>query len=136
MRNPRRLDPVAVAQLKRSARCPDCNSTVRLLPDEYGPGTHKLEVRHDDSCPNLAGLRRAGRDAKQIAFAQTEGQSLEAFAMDAMRAAALLSQQTGRQIEIRAAPYADEVLGVADGATFRTSPRGSRGTGRGRGERR
>jgi hypothetical protein len=42
--------------LARAVACPDCDSDVEI--DEYAPGLFRGVVRHDDSCPWYAQLRR------------------------------------------------------------------------------
>jgi hypothetical protein len=51
-----RLDPATAATIKRAARCPDCHSHVKIRANGDGPGMHRVEVGHDDSCPLLPTL--------------------------------------------------------------------------------
>lgn len=48
----RKLDPVDVAALKRSYRCPDCLGPVQVTP--IG-GQVEIKRRHDGSCPAFRG---------------------------------------------------------------------------------
>jgi hypothetical protein len=126
-----RLDPLTAARLKAQARCPDCSSSVSLTQNGHGPGLHRLDIRHYDTCPTLAALRSGGRDRGQLVLAKTPGQSTKDFARAALAAAALMAEETGRQVGIHADAYGQQPLAV----TTRTAPRGSRGSGRGKGTR-
>jgi hypothetical protein len=53
-----RLDPITVARIKRSARCPDCDSIV-----DVNAVTGGMQVQHDDTCPTLARMEALGRVA-------------------------------------------------------------------------
>jgi hypothetical protein len=55
-RRRRRLDPVVLAAVKRAARCPDCDSHVRVDEHAVPP---RVDVAHDHTCPWLARRRRA-----------------------------------------------------------------------------
>jgi hypothetical protein len=43
--------------LLAAARCPDCDSEVRYAGRD-DRGLHRVEVSHDDSCPEYAKIRR------------------------------------------------------------------------------
>lgn len=79
MKHPK-MDPIAMAKLKRAARCPDCNSNVTLRPDAHGPNFGGVEVAHDDTCPRFPSVN--GRT--QIALVRGEDQSDEEFARAAV----------------------------------------------------
>jgi hypothetical protein len=45
-----------VTDVRQAIRCQDCDSEVTLI--EVAPGINRAEVRHDDTCPWYAELRR------------------------------------------------------------------------------
>jgi hypothetical protein len=62
-----RLTPEQRQAIKRSHRCPDCHSTVRITKDRH------VDVEHDDTCPTLSALRQAGRCHSDIAVVLRDG---------------------------------------------------------------
>lgn len=99
----RRLDPFQRAAAKRAARCPDCDSDVKLTGD-------RVSVYHDDHCPTLAALRQQGREST-IAVVRGTGQSPEEYAADIAAVAAAMSAKLG-PVAIRP-PYTDLFGGAA-----------------------
>lgn len=83
----RRLDPIQQAAAKRAARCPDCDSDVKLTGD-------RVSVYHDDGCPALAALRRQGRTSS-IAVVPGAGQSPEEYAADIVAVAEAMAAKLG-----------------------------------------
>ena len=123
-----KLDPITLANMKRGARCPDCTSAVSVTPNGHSVGVHRIDVRHDDTCPTLARLRRTGKDRNQLALARTPGQTAAEFADEALAVADEMATDVGQPVGVLANPYA-----LTPEAMRR--PRGSRGRGRGRGRR-
>jgi hypothetical protein len=65
MSNRQRLNRAQRSALVRAARCPDCASEVAV--NRHGVA----EVRHDDTCPDLAARTRTGR-LVQVAIVLSE----------------------------------------------------------------
>lgn len=100
-----RIDPITLAGMKRGARCPDCTSQVRVTPDGDGKGVHRIDVRHDDTCPSLARLRRTGADRNQRAVIRGSGQSVEDFAAAAVEIAESMATAAGHPVGVLRNPY-------------------------------
>lgn len=49
-------------RLRRISRCPDCNSTVRIVSD--APNQPHAQVEHDETCPWFAA--RGGRAFREL----------------------------------------------------------------------
>jgi hypothetical protein len=100
-----RIDPVTLAGMKHGARCPDCISQVRVIPNGHGKGVHRIDVHHDDTCPSLARLRRTGMDRRQFAIVRGPGQSAEDFAAAARDTAEGMATEAGRPVGVLRNPY-------------------------------
>jgi hypothetical protein len=103
------LDPVAVARLKRYARCPDCDSGVHVEPKMRPP---YVLVRHDDTCPAYGALSRHGRTRQAILIDQG-AEDFHAAAADLADALAA----TGTPMRVASSPYTDMTIPTARGGT-------------------
>lgn len=95
-------DRATRADVKGMARCPDCAARVRV--SRRGDAT---TVRHDDTCPTLAALRRTGRDQAVALFPRQGGTVPASLAAD-------VAALAHRPVRIRTDLYA--------GLTRTTSP--------------
>lgn len=95
----KKLTGADVRDLRKANRCPDCRSVVNV-----NRRTAQVDVRHDDTCPMLARLRRAGRTSALV-FLRAPHQTREAFASEVAEAVTDLAQRTGGSYQIRDDPY-------------------------------
>lgn len=95
----RKLTGADVRDLRKAHRCPDCRSEV-----DVNRRTAQVNVRHDDTCPMLARLKRSGRTSGLV-FIRPHGQTPEDFAREVAEAAADLAQRTGRAYRVGTDPY-------------------------------
>lgn len=99
----KRLDPMALARLKRQLRCPDCDSIVKI--DQTVTPAHGT-IEHDDTCPALASLERQGRGS-QVALVPLAGETGADFAAAVTEAAQILGDTIGAPVRIATHPYTD-----------------------------
>ncbi|MBM0232886.1 hypothetical protein JNW91_14065 [Micromonospora sp. STR1_7] len=95
----RKLSGAEVRELRKAHRCPDCTSEVTV--DRRGG---RVGVKHDDTCPMYARLKRAGMTSALI-FTRAPGQSDRDFTREVNAAVADLAQTTGAPVRITEDPY-------------------------------
>lgn len=101
----RRLDPITVARVKHTGRCPDCPSRVDVIADGCGPGLHDVRVHHAPTCPTLGNLRRDGRHQDQLVAVRGPDETPEAFERKALAAAAEMATAAGQPVNVFTSPY-------------------------------
>lgn len=98
-----RLDPIALARLKRQLRCPDCDSIVKI--DQTVTPAHGT-VEHDDTCLALASLERQGRGS-QLVLVPLASETAADFAAAVGEAARVFGGVTGSPVRVATHPYTD-----------------------------
>lgn len=95
----RKLTAAEVRALRKQGRCPDCRSDV--VVDRR---SRAVNVRHDDTCPMLARLRRS-QLTTSVAIVRPAGANPDEFAARVVDALGKLSGETGQAYQIRTDPY-------------------------------
>ncbi|MEV4820251.1 hypothetical protein [Micromonospora sp. NPDC049274] len=95
----RKLTGAEVRELRKAHRCPDCHSEV--IVDRRGG---RVGVKHDDTCPMYARLKRAGMTSALI-FTRAPGQSDRDFTREVNDAVLDIAKSTGGPVRVTEDPY-------------------------------